>query len=163
MFFLHHFISVWNGNFFLCIRSFYNFVFIYNMRIKFSRVIIQMNIIITRQRRKRVSMINTFSQESLHIFNQKIHTRNDMCYVVTARLHLTKKRDQTEKRNWWQSLNNKKKSFLWVDLHQKKILHYWPSFLSSIQIKKREPRSQHLFENDPLNWIFFFLFIKYVW
>jgi hypothetical protein len=42
-------------------------------------------------------MINTFSQESLHIFNQKIHTRNDMCYVVTARLHLTKKEIKQKK------------------------------------------------------------------
>jgi len=46
-------------------------------------------------------MINTFSQESLHISIKGFTHANDMCYVVIARLHLTKKRrrDQTE-RNW---------------------------------------------------------------
>jgi hypothetical protein len=36
-------------------------------------------------------MINTFSQESLHISIKGFTRTNDMCYVVTARLHLTER------------------------------------------------------------------------
>jgi hypothetical protein len=56
-------------------------------------------IITSKEKRERVSMINTFSQESLHISIKGFTHANDMCYVVTARLHLTKRRrrDQTER------------------------------------------------------------------
>ncbi len=70
--------------FFFGVRSFYNFVFIYNMRIKLSRVIIQMKTIITskeKRERERVSMINTLIQESLHI-SIKRFTRAMTCVML---------------------------------------------------------------------------------
>jgi hypothetical protein len=51
-------------------------------------------------------MINTFSQESLHISIKGFTRTNDMCYVVTARLHLTERSNSQIGDNPWEKYNH---------------------------------------------------------
>jgi hypothetical protein len=78
-------------------------------------------------------MINT-----LDIFQSKRFTRAMTC--VTGRLHLTKNEMRSNRQSFWDLTSREEET----------TTHFWPSFLSSIQIKQ-EAKSTLVFENDPLN------------